>query len=99
MTRARTAIPFFPNPPEKYHRAYMADIQRAFGQFVQIVLNPGEDRVTSLVITNMASDDVGLEPGTLYKSGNVVLISQWNIAAVRGSGAVGATGTVTVAIT
>lgn len=99
MTSAQTGPPRFPNPPEEYSQSFMQDLVRALHQFSNVVMNPGEGRNTFLVLTNLQSDDLGLEPGTLYKDGGFVKISMLNSAAVRSASLSTFTGTVTVTIT
>ena len=98
-TRIRTAIPLFGRPPAEYDPRWASDLQRTFGQFVDAVLNPGEARATTIVLTDLPTDDVGLEAGTLYKQGNVVYVSTLDIVAAAGSEATMSDGDVTVLTT
>lgn len=96
MAQVRIAVPLFARPPAEYDAKWAMDLQRTFAQFAQAVLNPGEGRNTFLVLTDLQDDDVGLEVGTVYKSGNDLKISVLNIAAVRGASFAATVGTVTV---
>jgi hypothetical protein len=58
--------------------------------------NPGEGRHTFLVLTNLQTDDVGLETGALFQQSGFVKITLANTPHVRGSSATGQVGTVTV---
>jgi len=93
------ARPFFPIPPNEYRRDYMSAVVDAFSIYLQQVQNPGEMRGTKLVLTDLQSNDQGLEPGTLFEVEGVVHVSKTNMAYVAGNSAVAYVGTVTVAIT
>mgnify|MGYP003629635151 FL=1 len=64
---------------------YMANIQ-----------NAGEGRATFMVLTDLQTDDVGLETGALFQQGGFVKITLSNSPHVRGSTGTGGVGTVTV---
>jgi len=91
--------PFFAVPPEKYDRQYMAEIVRSFAVYLEQMQNPGEGRNTRLVLTNLQTDDVGLETGALFQQGGFVKITLIDSPHVRGSSGTGAVGTVTVTTT
>ena len=59
-------LPFFPIPPQEYNQEYMAEIMRSFTVYLTQIQNPGEGRHTALTLTNLQTDDQGLEPGTLF---------------------------------
>ena len=89
-------IPYFPDPPPGYDRAYMAQVIRAFALFAQQSRNPGEGRNTFTVFTNLQDNDVGLEVGSVYKQGNQLFIVVQNVSAPSGVSAAPSVGTVTV---
>jgi len=60
------------------------------------VQNPGEERATFIVLTDLQTDDVGLETGALFQQGGFVKITLSNSPHVRGSTGTGGVGTVTV---
>jgi len=68
------------------------------------IQNPGEGRHTNLTLTNLQTDDQGLEPGALFNyrdaSGMMgyVKIATANQSNLRGNTATGGVGAVTVAI-
>ena len=64
---------------------YMANIQ-----------NAGEGRATFMVLTDLQTDDVGLETGALFQHDGFVKITLSNSPHVRGSTGTGGVGTVTV---
>jgi len=61
--------------------------------------NPGEERATRLTLTDLPTDDSGLENGALFQQDGFVKITRINVPHVRGSSATGSVGTVTVTIT
>jgi hypothetical protein len=90
--------PFFPTPPENYNRQYMAQLVRAFSVFVQQVNNPGDAIYTNLQLTNLPTNDQGLQTGALFQQGGFVKITQANAPHVAGVAATSVLGTVTVVI-
>lgn len=90
--------PQFPLPPNQYDPSYMAEIVRQFSVFIQQVQNPGDERFTTVTITQLPTNDVGLEQGTLYNHGGFVKVSELDTSSVAGSGMTTTAGTVTVSI-
>lgn len=91
-------LPRFPNPPAEYSQRYMADLIRAFAVYQQQMLNPGEGRNTTTVLTALASSDQGLEPGTLFRDGDgYVRVALEDSACVGGLSATGGVGQITKA--
>jgi hypothetical protein len=90
--------PFFPTPPEGYNRQYMAQVVRAFSVFVQQVNNPGDAIYTNLQLTNLPTNDQGLQTGALFQQGGFVKITQANAPHVAGVSGTSVLGTVTVVI-
>ena len=88
--------PFFPVPPGQYNQAYFAEIVRSFSVYLDQIQNPGEGRNTFTVFTNLQTDDVGLEIGAVFNHGGYLKVTEPNTPHVRGSGATGQVGTVTV---
>jgi hypothetical protein len=91
--------PFFPAPPPEYNRQYMAQVVRAFSVFVQQVNNPGNAVYTNLRLTNLPTNDQGLETGALFQHDGFVKITQANAPHVAGVSGTSALGTVTVVTT
>ena len=92
-------VPFFPIPPDSYDRAYFAEVVRSFSVFLEQQRNPGEGRNTFMVLTELQTDDYGLETGALFQQEGFVKIALENTPHVRGSSGTGAVGTVTVITT
>ena len=59
--------PLFPNPPTDYDPVFMAEVVRAFSVFLQQVNNPGPWRATEMTLTNLQTNDAGLEVGALFQ--------------------------------
>ena len=95
MSRNLT-LPFLPVPPAKYDQSYLAEIVRALSVYMQNERNPGEGRNTFTVFTDLQTDDVGLEPGSVFNHGGYLKVSELNTPHVQGSSATSAVGSVTV---
>ena len=89
-------LPYFPVAPQQYDQPYFAEVVRAFSVYLEQMQNPGEGRNTQLVLTNLQTDDSGLETGALFQQDGFVKITLINTPHVRGSAGTGAVGTVTV---
>ena len=95
----RLSRPYFPIPPEQYQRTYFSEVIRAFSVFLEQIQNPGDVRATEITITNLPTDDSGLETGTLFQHNGYVRVPLTNSAFLRGSQGTGTVGTVTVSTT
>ena len=89
-------LPFFPIPPQAYQQQYFAELVRSFSVYLENQQNPGEGRMTALTLTNLQTDDVGLEDGGLFQQDGFVKVAQSHTPHVRGSSSTGAVGSVTV---
>ena len=92
-------LPFFAVPPTQYDQQYFANLTRSFAVDLEQLLNQGAERATRLTLTDLQEDDPGLENGALFQQDGFVKIALTNKPHVRGSGATGAVGTVTVTTT
>jgi hypothetical protein len=99
MTNRSVPAPYFPVPPREYSQQHFNEVIRAFSVYVEQTRSPGEGRNTFAVFTNLQTDDVGLEVGTIFNHGGYVKIAQANTPHVRGSSALGQVGSVTVTTT
>ena len=95
----RLSRPYFPIPPEQYQQRYFTEVIRAFSVFLEQVQNPGDVRATDLTLTDLQTDDSGLEPGALFQQDGFVKITLINTPHARGSAGTGAVGAVTVSTT
>jgi len=98
MTR-QVVRPFFPVAPPKYNSSYMANVVHAFSVFLEQVQNPGDLRATTLTLTELQTNNVGLEVGALFQVAGVVHITLLSMPYPAGNSATGAVGSVTVVIT
>ena len=89
-------LPYFAIPPVEYDQAYFANLTRSFATYMQQQQNPGEDRATRLTLTDLQTDDYGLETGALFQQDGFVKITLSNKPHVRGSAGTGGVGSVTV---
>tara|TARA_R100000664_G_C2747579_1_gene135081 strand:+ start:1251 stop:1550 length:300 start_codon:yes stop_codon:yes gene_type:complete len=99
MSRFKVPAPFLSMPPQEYQSTYFADLVRNFAVFVNILRNPGEERATTMTLTNLPSSDSGLENGALFEQNGFVLITKVNTPHPAGLSGTGAVGTVTVTTT
>lgn len=56
MSNRSTPIPYFPVPPAAYDQRYFAEIIRAFSVYTQQQANPGEQRATSITLTESGTN-------------------------------------------
>jgi len=89
-------LPFLPVPPNEYSQDHFAEVIRALSVYMQNERNPGEGRNTFTVFTDLQTDDVGLEPGSVFNHGGYLKVSEINSPHVQGSSATGTVGSVTV---
>ena len=94
----RLTRPFFPVPPQQYMQNYFAELVRSFSVYLEQMQNPGDIRGTTLTLTDLQTDNVGLEIGALFQSGEFVKITLINSPNLRGSVGTGQVGQVTVVI-
>ncbi len=92
-------LPFFAVPPTQYDQQYFANLTRSFAVYMEQQQNPGEERATRLTLTDLQTDDSGLETGALFQQGGFVKVTLGNTPHVRGSTGTGGVGTVTVTTT
>lgn len=92
-------LPFLPIPPNEYQQSYFAEIVRAISIYMRNERNPGEGRHTTMVLTNLQSNDQGLETGALFEQDGFVKITKANTPHVAGLAATSYVGSVTVTTT
>lgn len=95
----RLSRPYFPIPPQQYQQRYFTEVIRAFSVFLEQVQNPGDVRATELTLTDLQTDDSGLEVGALFEQDGFVKITRTNVPHLRGSAGTTSVGTVTVSTT
>ena len=74
----------------------MADLIRSLASLVTFIRAVGEGRQTTIVLTNLATNDSGLEPGTIFQIDGVLRIPLLYKPYVAGLSATGSVGSVTV---
>lgn len=92
-------LPFLPIPPAEYQQSYFAEVLRSLSVYMENERNPGEGRHTALVLTNLQTNDQGLETGALFEQDGFVKITKTNTPHVGGLSATGRVGTVAVVTT
>lgn len=94
----RVALPNFPIPGPQYSQRYMADLVNALARMTVVLRNPGEGRATTIVLTNLQTNDQGLEAGALFQVEGVVHVSLLNKPYLAGTSATTNVGTVAVTV-
>lgn len=94
----RLSPPVFSRAPEEYDQLYFNDLVRALINLITFIQAPGEGRQTTIVLTNLASTDYGLEAGTIFQVNGALRVSLLNAPYVEGLRATGSVGSVTVTV-
>jgi len=92
----RLVPPIFSRPPDAYSVRYMSDLVRALISLVTFIRAVGEGRQTTIVLTNLATNDSGLEPGTMFQVEGVLRVPLLYSPYAAGLSATGSVGSVTV---
>lgn len=74
----------------------MADLIRSLASLVTFIRAVGEGRQTTIVLTNLATNDSGLEPGTIFQVEGVLRVPLLYSPYAAGLSATGSVGSVTV---
>lgn len=68
-------LPYFAVPPKEYDQTYFADLTRSFATYMQQQQNPGEQRATTITLTdlptyadNASAISGGLAVNDVYKT-------------------------------
>jgi hypothetical protein len=94
----RLIPPIFTRAPAQYDQVYFNDLVRALISLITYIQAPGEGRQTTIVLTNLASNDSGLEPGTIFQVNGVLRVPLVYSPYVAGLSATGRVGSVTVTV-
>ena len=86
-------LPFFPVPPGQYQQQYFATLVRNFAVYLEQIQN------TKFVLTNLQTDDQGLEVGGLFNVDGFIKIVESNRPHVGTNVGTSAVGSVTVTTT
>ena len=92
----RLIFPQFEKAPSEYSSGYLNNMVNMLNVLMTALRNPGEGRQTTLVLTNLPENDVGLETGSIFQVNGVLYISVPYRAFVSGVSATGTVGSVTV---
>jgi len=92
-------LPFLPVPPSEYQQQYFAEIVRAISVYMQNERNPGGGGHTGMVLTNLQTNDQGLELGALFEQDGFIKIAKANTPHVGGLSTTGDVGSVSVITT
>lgn len=92
----RLVPPIFPRPPDTYSGRYMSDLVRSLISLVTFIRAVGEGRQTTIVLTHLATNDSGLEPGTIFQVEGVLRVPLLYSPYAAGLSATGSVGSVTV---
>jgi hypothetical protein len=90
--------PIFSRAPAQYDQIYFNDLVRSLISLITYIQAPGEGRQTTIVLTNLASNDSGLEPGTIFQVNGALRISVLYSPYVAGLSATGSVGSVSITI-
>ena len=94
----KVQLPLFPTAPSDYSQIYFNDLVGALNHLTRILVTPGEGRQTFIVLTDLPTNDQGLEPGTTFQVDGVLYVSVLYKAFLAGTSATGAVGTVAVTV-
>ena len=92
----RVVFPTFSRPPSDYDRKYFDDLIRSLDALVVAIRTAGEGRQTTIILTDLQSNDSGLSPGTMFEVNGALRISKLNLAYLQGSSGKGHAGSVSV---
>ena len=94
----RLIPPIFTRAPAQYEQTYFNDLIRALISLITYIQAPGEGRQTTIVLTNLANNDSGLEPGTIFQVDGALRVSVIYRPYVAGVSSTGRVGSVTVTL-
>jgi len=94
----KTPLPYLPIPPQEYQPGYFREVMRSIGRFMQDSRVPGPGRHTTMVLTNLPSNDYNLEVGSLFEVDGDLKIAVLHKPHVAGVGGTASVGSVTVSI-
>jgi hypothetical protein len=94
----RLIPPVFTRAPADYNQTYFNDLIRALISLITYIQAPGEGRQTTIVLTNLATNDSGLEPGTIFQVNGALRISVLYSPYVAGLSSTGRVGSVTITV-
>ena len=94
----RLIFPQFEKPSENYDKRYFDNMVNMLNVLMVALRNPGEGRQSTMVLTNLPTNDSGLEPGAIFQVNGALYVSVPYRAFASGLSATGSVGSVTVTI-
>ena len=94
----RLIFPQFQKATGEYYRRYFDNLFNMLNVLMNALRNPGEGRQSTLVLTNLPSNDSGLEPGSIFVVNGVLRIPLLYSPYVAGVYGTGRVGSVTVSV-
>jgi len=94
----RTIFPQFQKATGEYNKLYFDNMVNALNGLMNVLRSPGEGRQTTMTLTNLPTNDYGLEVGGMFQVDGVVHVSILNKAYVGGVGGTTHVGTVSVTL-
>jgi hypothetical protein len=94
----RVSFPQFQKAPDAYSSVYLNNLVNMLNVLMNSLRSPGEGRQTTLVLTNLPSNDSGLEPGEIFVVNGVLRTPLLYSPYASGVKATGAIGTVSVTL-
>jgi hypothetical protein len=92
----RLIFPRFENPPPDYNKKYFDNMANMLNVLMNALRSPGVGRQTTMTLTDLPTNDSGLEPGALFQVNGQVRISVRNLAYADGLSAHVSAGSVSV---
>lgn len=94
----RLIFPQFQKAPSDYDSMYFNNMVNMLNVLMNALRNPGEGRQSTLVLTNLPSNDSGLEPGEIFVVDGVLHVPVPYRPYAAGVSATGRVGSATVTI-
>ena len=99
MSARKLVRPLFPSAPREYQQSYFSSVVQAFAVYLDQAINPGDLRGTQLTLTDLQTNDSGLEVGAIFQQDGILKITLSHKPHPAGVAASSAVGTVTVTTT
>lgn len=71
----RLTLPAFGTAPQEYDPRYFNDLSRLLNQLISALRSTGEGRNTTIVLTDLPSNDYNAEPGTIFEINGALYVS------------------------
>jgi hypothetical protein len=94
----RITFPVFGKAPQEYDARYVDALVASLASLMNVLRSPGEGRQTTMTLTDLPTNDYGLEEGALFQVNGAVRTSLLDSPYVEGFGTTCSVGTVAVTI-